>query len=113
MIEKDFNDLVQRRFETCKKFLERKGIEYASAGDRFHSFAKGYSVSLAETPEAYAWDLLSKHLQSIRDIVSHVKHGANGFPGQEIIDEKFTDAHNYLLFIEGLLTERIRNAKAN
>ena len=58
-------------------------------------------MSMHNTPPAVAWELLVKHLYSIRRMVSEFE--ATGMPPTTALtDEKIGDAINYLVLIEAL-----------
>lgn len=82
-----------------------KNDEYASEEEVFANFKDGVGISYNKTPEKYAWELLSKHLQSIKDIMIDIEAGR--LPTVALIDEKMNDAHNYLYLIEGMIQEKI------
>ena len=51
-----------------------------------------------------AYEYLCKHLESIQSILKKLPEEV---PRYELINEKFGDAINYLIIIEGLLKERV------
>ena len=51
-----------------------------------------------------AYEYLCKHLESIQSILKKLPKET---PRYELINEKFGDAINYLIIIEGLLKERV------
>ena len=99
-IEK-FNELLEQRFEKTRNVLVVKNKEYGLDEDVLHSFRDQADMSMHNTPPAVAWELLVKHLYSIRRMVSEFE--ATGMPPTtELTDEKIGDAINYLVLIEAL-----------
>jgi hypothetical protein len=98
--------VVERRIELIKKVLEAKGTEYGADKSAFHTFINGSKLSFHATEQAYAWELMCKHLQSIKDMIDdHQKSMIS--PSKEQIEEKFGDAINYLILIEGMFKENL------
>lgn len=102
--------VVKKRIELIESVLASKAAEY-STGDAFSNFkdaSKG--LSFHKNPEKVAWEFMVKHLQSIKDLLDKI----DSTPEQithEIIKEKFGDAINYLILIEGMLIERADSRK--
>ena len=108
MSGEDFDDLVRRRCDLIKAVLTTKAGEYASVDDRFHNFKNSVGLSFHTGPEKIAWEFAVKHFRSLKDIMDHVETGYNGYPTEDMIEEKIGDAINYLILIEGMIKERIR-----
>ena len=97
----EFNELLEQRFEKTCNVLVVKNKEYGLDEDVLHSFRDQADMSMHNTPPAVAWELLVKHLYSIRRMVSEFE--ATGMPPTtELTDEKIGDAINYLVLIEAL-----------
>jgi len=104
--------VVSRRIDLITITLASKGKEYSMDENAFHNFDEGKYIAFADSREKYAWDLMTKHLQSMKDIIEHVSiAGANGYPTDAMVEEKIGDAINYLILIEAMLKEQIQNAK--
>tara|TARA_R110000737_G_scaffold29025_1_gene47416 strand:- start:113 stop:424 length:312 start_codon:yes stop_codon:yes gene_type:complete len=103
MTELQFTKLLNRIFKRTENTLLAKRNEYASNEDVFKSFKNGTGFSLHDEPEQVAWSYLAKHLESIQSIIKKLP---NERPSEELINEKFGDAINYLIIIEGLLKEK-------
>lgn len=102
-----FNEIVANRISLIDSVLMSKGKEYANNDEVFHNFKNAVGISFTNSPEKVAWEMMVKHLQSIKDIIEHVSiDGANGYPTDHMIEEKIGDAINYLILIEGMLKER-------
>ncbi len=104
MIRKRFNHIVESAIDRSKKVMVSKNTEYATEDEVFANFKQGLGISYHNIPEKYTWELLVKHLQSIKDIISDIESGK--LPSQYLVDEKFGDAHNYLYLLEGMIIER-------
>lgn len=102
MNQNDFNDLVESTMESCKKTLVKKREEYVIdlAADVLSNFKNNAELSIAGTPEGIGWELMTKHLQSIKDYCEGRKVGS------EVLDEKIGDAINYLVLIKAVISER-------
>lgn len=106
------SDVVAKRLQLITDTLARKGNEYSADGTAFHNFEHGCTIAFAKNREVYAWDLMCKHLQSIKDMIDTVSiSNAHNLPTEVTIEEKIGDAINYLILIEGMLKENIKNAK--
>jgi len=99
-----FNELVLTRLEKCQGVLVVKEGEYSVARDRLHNFKRAAALLYVQ-PETALLGMWAKHLVSILDIVDDVVSSGR-VPTQEVISEKFGDAINYLLLLEGLLEDR-------
>lgn len=102
MNTESFIKFLQENHEQIEKLFARKNKEYSSKEqDIFDAFRQAFS--LHEQPSARAWELLSKHLISIRKIIRDREEGV--IPKQDLIQEKFLDAHVYLYLIQAMLQE--------
>ena len=108
MNREKFNLHVEEVMERTKKILLKKGEEYAKTEDVFHNFNNATGISLHESNTAVAWEFLVKHLQSIKDIITTHEETCLELPKQELIEEKFGDAINYLILIEGMFKEKLK-----
>lgn len=108
----EFNEIIEKRISLIKRTLAQKSKEYSTDDDKFHNFKSSVGMSFHKAPEKIAWEFMTKHLQSIKDMLEHVEiDGYNGHPSESHIDEKIGDAINYLILIEGMLKERIKYGK--
>jgi hypothetical protein len=111
----EFNKVVEAVFDRTRIVLVKKGDEYSSVTDVFHNFNNSTGISLHDTNTAVAWEFLVKHLQSIKDIITKIETTAllpEKIYSEHLIDEKFGDAINYLILIEGMLKEKLENPEA-
>ena len=105
MKTEDFiQNIVQPRLELCKELLGgSKDKEYSRNGDKFHNFKR--TAELRKISTISAWDgMQNKHLTSLLDIIDDAKKGI--LPTQKTLDDKITDMINYLLLLEGIITEK-------
>ena len=103
MDSQSFGRLVDRRFGRCRNTLLKKGEEYATEDDRLHNFREAAKLRHTTMSDA-CLGMGMKHLISIIDIIRANSIG-NALITQNVIDEKFGDAINYLLLLEACLTE--------
>ena len=103
MTYKEFQSLLEKRFDKTRETYSKKMNEYATDLDVFLSFKKGVGFSFHDTPEGVAWEYACKHFESIKTIISKCPHEV---PTNELLDEKIGDAINYLIILEGLIKER-------
>lgn len=105
----DFNQIVANRVNLIDKVLANKGREYAGDENVFHNFESAVGISFAECREKVAWEYMTKHLQSIRDLIDTTcNNGPTQYPAVPMIEEKIGDAINYLILIEGMLKDRLK-----
>ena len=100
----DFKVLTEGRFSTCKSLMfGYKDKEYTRGDDKLHNFKRAGMV-LGVSPEEALLGMMSKHVVSVLDMTADVIAGNH--PIQALIDEKFSDLHNYFFLLEGLIRER-------
>ena len=112
MTPEEFDKIVDLRLETCRSVLCDKGREYSRNGDRLHYF-KEAGKRRGVTPERALDGMSLKHEISIGDIISDAENDPPVLPRRGVLGEKITDAINYLLLLEGILTEKIDNAEVS
>jgi hypothetical protein len=96
-----FNALLEERILKIRSVLANKADEYATTKDRLHNFK--VAARMANTTPEMAWrGMFLKHLVSINDIIE-----CPSYVNTQKIDEKIGDAINYLILLEGILTDRI------
>ena len=92
-----------RQIECSRLLAGVKNAEYSRNDDKLHNFKRAGAL-LGCTPHEALIGMWSKHLVSILDMVSD--YATTGkIPSSFTIDEKFTDAINYLHLLEGLFRE--------
>lgn len=107
MNRSEFNGLVEEAIERTRNVLIRKGAEYAGDVNVFHNFDAGTGISLHNTNVAVAWEYACKHLQSIKDLIKYVEDNGTTNANVALVNEKFGDAINYLLLMEGMFKKMI------
>ena len=98
MTNKEFNIILEQRIMNIQITLMSKGNEYGTT-DRLHNFKVAARID-NETPLQSAWGMFKKHLVSIIDIKDGLKPISD-----DIINEKFGDAINYLILMEAIIKE--------
>ena len=99
MRTEEFSKLVDRRITMSREVLIIKEKEYSSEQDRLHNFKRAAAMTGCSTPQAI-WGMMVKHLVSIWDMVM------GKIPDdRDLMNEKFTDMHNYLYLLEAGLIE--------
>jgi len=99
MIKENFNKLKERRIEQCNTVLDRKAAEYADDKDRLYNFKRAANTMGVPLPVAVL-GMMSKHLVSVLDLAEERREF-----NRMVLDEKFTDLHNYLYFLEAAIVE--------
>ncbi len=94
-----FNKIVEERMDVIKDILINKAKEYADDTERFANF-KASAAMNETTTQQEAWNFLSKHIISVRDMCKSTKPIT-----QEMIDEKCGDFIVYGFLLEGILLE--------
>ena len=106
MREAEFKELVKQRFCKCQDLmLYVKGPEYTtySNPDRLANFKRAGDIQEC-MPEAALVGMWMKHIVSILDIVDEWEK-ENIMPSKEMLQEKITDAINYLVLLEALFVD--------
>lgn len=107
MLVSQFNALLQQRLVKSEAVLGSKAGEYASKTDRLHNFKVAARIAGC-SPEKALWMMLLKHIVSVQDMVeASDQFAAHHSP--EMIDEKLGDIINYMILLEGLMKERLRD----
>ena len=100
----EFIAWTHSRQKACSCLLAGvKNTEYSRNDDKLHNFKRAGAL-LGVTPHEALVGMWSKHLISILDIVNDYAETGK-IPSSSAIDEKFTDAINYLHLLEGLFRE--------
>lgn len=99
-----FESVVENRLEQTKQVMLVKGKEYRRNNNAYHNFDRAAAMK-GETRERALLGMASKHFVSVLDIIDDLDKGI--VPTQAMIDEKFGDAINYLILLEGALKERL------
>lgn len=100
MKQKQFDEIVNKQLNECKKVLLNKGHQYSLDDDRLSHFKR--SANLMNTNEKQAlFNMLTKHLISISDMcLSKTKFDLS------LWNEKITDSINYLIILRAIVEEK-------
>ena len=105
MKTESFAILTLDRFNKCLELMVgQKNQEYSRNDDKLHNFKVAGRIK-NETPEKALWGMYIKHLVSVMDMIGDLDSGK--LPNIEALWEKITDSINYLMLLEGLITERL------
>ncbi len=107
----NFQEETDKFLESTLSTMFEKGRDYASVNNFFSNFEQATGISFCDTREGVLWHYLTKHLQSIKDMVNVLEVGGknHGHFTKAKVDEKIGDAINYLLILRGMLTERVND----
>lgn len=104
MKHKEFEKLLKERFNIIRSVLIKKNKEYASDEDKLHNFKRAGAMLQCSQEKALI-GMWTKHVISILDIVD--KWDNKGiFPDMKQLNEKLTDAINYLILLEACFKEK-------
>jgi len=98
----EFNQILENRITKMREVLASKGKEYATE-DRLYNFRRGAEINHT-TPQDYLWQLATKHLVSIIDMVEGRLELT-----PYLISEKIGDIINYCVLLEALFLEILKN----
>ena len=102
MTREDFSRRVEKRIDLVRQSLLTKHKEYAKDDNVFRNFDEAAGgLSLHSTSAEVLWSYMTKHLVSIKDIVSDNVPITN-----EVVSEKIGDVINYLILLEAMLNEK-------
>lgn len=101
-----FERIVDERLAHCQKVLLNKNKEYSRNGDRLHNF-RSAAQRRGTDPMSALLGMKVKHEVSIEDMVRDCLEGRP--PTRKQIAEKFGDDINYLLLLEALILEYVKD----
>ncbi len=90
---KTFEVFVRNRMQDCLQIMENRAKQYATQ-DRLHNFKRAAKITGDNLPHAVL-GMMMKQLVSVLDMAD-----MNRDFSRRDVDEKFTDLHNYLYFLE-------------
>lgn len=96
----DFDLLVDKIQNRCKRVLVKKAAQYAGDEDRLENFQRAAKL-MDGTPPEVCFALASKHLVSIAMMLEEPETDHT----KKQWDEKITDAINYLILFEACLID--------
>lgn len=91
--------------EKIEKTLDIKSNEYVRENNAMHNFDKG-SLITGQIREKVIYGFALKHHISISDMRNDIENGH--LPTEEMIEEKFTDAINYLILEKASMLNRLK-----
>jgi uncharacterized protein YktA (UPF0223 family) len=102
MTREEFTKRVEKRIDLVRQTLLTKHKEYAKDDNVFRNFDEAAGgFSLHSTSAEVLWSYMTKHLVSIKDIVSD-----NVPVDNAVVSEKIGDVINYLILLEAMLNEK-------
>jgi hypothetical protein len=102
MTREDFSKRMEKRIDLIRQTLLTKHKEYAKDDNVFRNFDEAAGgFSLHSTSAEVLWSYMTKHLVSIKDIVSD-----NVPVDNAVVSEKIGDVINYLILLEAMLNEK-------
>lgn len=102
MTREDFSRRVEKRIDLVRQTLLTKHKEYAKDDNVFRNFDEAAGgLSLHSTSAEVLWSYMTKHLVSIKDIVSD-----NAPVDTTVVSEKIGDVINYLILLEAMLNQQ-------
>ena len=108
MNHETFEKLSGNTVRECLEMLNTKSKEYSRSGEKLHNFKRAGAI-LNQIPEKALIGMMIKQFTSILDITTDIEQ--NRLPKLELYREKMKDTINYLLLLEGLISERIETKK--
>lgn len=106
MTNQEFNEkYLPDMLVHTKRVLAAKQDEYSANQDRMHNFKTSailQSLVTVDTPEAAAWNLVSKQLVSVIDMINEPGIMYN----YDYMQEKIGDVVNYFLLIGAMISSR-------
>lgn len=101
MTKEKFLKILNNTLDKINSLFDSKNKEYAGEKDVFANFKKASSgISFHRKPEQVAWEYMTKHLQSIKDLIEN-----GNYSNSSLVDEKIDDTIVYLLLIKGMIKE--------
>lgn len=99
----EFSSYMKARFDALNILWELKNAEYSDNSDPFKAFSEMSSgLSFHKTPEKVLWELMSKHLHSIKEYCGGKELNMNQ------VREKIGDIILYLMILEGIADKNNR-----
>lgn len=99
-----FIAIMQHRITACQDVMGAKSAEYATDTDKLANFRE-IAIECELPLIKVAQVLGAKHFVSVRKIIRDVISGKFATITDALMDEKFTDAINYLIILEAITRE--------
>jgi hypothetical protein len=107
MTNQEFDAILENRITKIRETLKSKGKEYTH-GDQLSNFNRAAEMQGISREKALI-GMWSKHVVFILDIVDEMDNGIMPLP--QVLDEKITDAVNYLCLLEAMIIEDLGRDK--
>lgn len=106
-MKKDFfKKVLDETLESTKQTLGVKAMEYVRNDNAMHNFDVGARIT-GQSREKVIYGFALKHHISINDIREDIEQGK--MPTEEMVNEKFGDAINYLILEKASILHKIKN----
>lgn len=109
MDKNNFEKETEKFLQDTLITMYSKGRDYSTVNNFFSNFESATGISFCDTREGVLWHYLTKHLQSIKDMVKVLEDGGENYGhfDKPKVDEKIGDAINYLLILRNMLNEHV------
>jgi len=104
LTELEFDNIVDDVCAAIKETLVNKGREYRRNNNPMHNFDVG-ALMTGEIREKVIYSMALKHTISIADMRNDLVKGI--LPKKEVVEEKYTDAINYLILEKASILARL------
>lgn len=101
-----FKQVLTQTLDSTAETLGVKAMEYVRNGNAMHNFEAGAKIT-GQSRERVLYGMSLKHIISINDIRNDLDLGK--LPTEELVNEKFGDAINYLILEKASILERIKS----
>lgn len=102
MTNRAFDAILAERLAKTRTVLASKGDQYDAPGDRLRNF-KDAAALTGESPAQVCIGFMAKHLVGLFDVVNRQARGDHS--RDHLLDERVTDAVNYLVLLEALVAD--------
>jgi len=102
-----FKELLAARQLHIEKVLKVKAVEYSRNNDALFNFNEG-SKDLNQSRERYLLNLAWKQICSVKDLVNDLDN--DKLACEAMVKEKFGDVINYMILMESMFLQRIKDA---
>lgn len=99
MTSEQFESVYANQVAIEQDILIDRAVAYATKGNRLGNFYEGAQLNDSH-PMRYAFNLMSKHIIALRDLIIRVEAGEEA--SEEKITDYVTDIRNYSLLIKAL-----------
>ena len=110
MTKEFFKEVLKDTLESTSQSLGVKAMEYVREDNAMHNFDTGARIT-GQIREKVLYGFALKHHISIADMRNDIEKGI--LPSEEIVNEKYGDAINYLILEKASILHRIEQKKQN